>query len=187
MIRIVNDGTPAVEGVRVGGASYLLYDCPFCFDIHCALAPGVESTPCDPVALAVAGRAGSAADVIVKVGRSVTRDEADSWARLVEARLRQRVATWMRYRSLALRTNVSTPTRVRVITAQIRAHVMERDDFTCRRCGATSTVELVVDHVIPVSIGGDDSEDNLQCLCRTCNAGKGARFPHPRDLGRAVG
>lgn len=33
--------------------------------------------------------------------------------------------------------------------------------------------ELSIDHVVPLSCGGSDSSDNLQPLCRVCNATKG--------------
>lgn len=40
----------------------------------------------------------------------------------------------------------------------------------CLKCGATTRLEA--DHVIPISIGGDNSIDNIQPLCRYCNAQK---------------
>jgi len=42
----------------------------------------------------------------------------------------------------------------------------------CLRCGSTG-VELVRDHIIPLYQGGSDSVQNLQPLCRSCNAAKG--------------
>jgi hypothetical protein len=33
-----------------------------------------------------------------------------------------------------------------------------------------------VDHVIPRRLGGDDSMDNLQALCKRCNLAKGGGF-----------
>lgn len=40
----------------------------------------------------------------------------------------------------------------------------------CLRCGSTENIER--DHVIPVDEGGTRSGDNLQPLCRACNASK---------------
>lgn len=42
----------------------------------------------------------------------------------------------------------------------------------CVRCGAEG-VELVKDHIKPIYQGGSDSIDNIQPLCRRCNASKG--------------
>jgi hypothetical protein len=56
--------------------------------------------------------------------------------------------------------------------------VFSRDGFSCRYCGAQAGqegVELVVDHVISVVEGGDNSFDNLLTACQKCNGGKGAR------------
>lgn len=51
-----------------------------------------------------------------------------------------------------------------------RTQVFERDGYRCQECGSTD--DLVVDHIIPVSQGGDTCMDNLQTLCRKCNASK---------------
>lgn len=50
----------------------------------------------------------------------------------------------------------------------------ERDGFKCAICNTTK--ELEIDHIIPFSKGGNDDLSNLQLLCRTCNAQKGAKF-----------
>lgn len=55
--------------------------------------------------------------------------------------------------------------------ARKRAIVFERDEHTCRHCGASE--HLTVDHVYPKSLGGSDELDNLQTLCRSCNSRKG--------------
>lgn len=70
------------------------------------------------------------------------------------------------------------------VTITVRARIMERDGFTCRRCGhgVPDGVKLVVDHIVPVSRGGTSVDSNLQTLCRECNAGKAARDPHPQDF-----
>lgn len=49
-----------------------------------------------------------------------------------------------------------------------------RDGFECANCGSSSS-DLQIDHIIPVSSGGGNSLDNLQILCQSCNASKGAK------------
>lgn len=41
----------------------------------------------------------------------------------------------------------------------------------CASCGAMS--DLVIDHIVPVCLGGSGEPENLQCLCATCNRAKG--------------
>lgn len=64
------------------------------------------------------------------------------------------------------------------VTPALRYDVMQRDGFKCRLCGrsAQSGIELEVDHIIPVSKGGNSAFDNLQTLCRDCNRGKGVKM-----------
>lgn len=66
------------------------------------------------------------------------------------------------------------------ISERLRYAVLQRDNSTCQRCGAnihnTPNVKLVVDHKIPVDIGGETNIDNLWTLCSNCNGGKQAFF-----------
>lgn len=51
-----------------------------------------------------------------------------------------------------------------------------RYNYTCLCCGkAEPTVKLELDHIVPVTSRGKHTEDNIQPLCRFCNASKGAR------------
>jgi len=50
-----------------------------------------------------------------------------------------------------------------------------RDGFRCMTC-LSSEPDLQIDHVVPVSKGGKNDLDNLQLLCRTCNAKKSDKF-----------
>jgi len=59
------------------------------------------------------------------------------------------------------------------ISPTLRASVYERDGRACLFCGATESLSL--DHIHPYSLGGPDTFDNLQTLCRSCNSRKGAR------------
>src|SRR4051812_15410387 len=64
-------------------------------------------------------------------------------------------------------------TRRRSTGKRLRFEVFKRDYFTCRYCGAQPPdVVLVVDHVIPVALGGPSTLDNLITACEPCNQGK---------------
>jgi hypothetical protein len=43
----------------------------------------------------------------------------------------------------------------------------------CILCGARSDVELHVDHIVPVNVGGRHHLSNMQLLCVDCNTAKG--------------
>ena len=68
------------------------------------------------------------------------------------------------------------PRKGRDPSLRLRWHVLQRDHFTCRACGAspaiTPSVELHVDHIVPWSKGGETVLENLQTLCSVCNLGK---------------
>lgn len=64
----------------------------------------------------------------------------------------------------------------RDVPLKLRLKILTRDNFKCCLCGrspATHTVTLHVDHIIPHSLGGKTSEENLRTLCEECNLGKG--------------
>jgi 5-methylcytosine-specific restriction endonuclease McrA len=44
---------------------------------------------------------------------------------------------------------------------------------SCLSCGKTeSEITLTMDHVIPLSVGGNNSKENIQPLCGSCNSKK---------------
>jgi len=62
----------------------------------------------------------------------------------------------------------------KTLSKKRRYQILERDKFTCRTCGRSAPeVALHVDHIIPVSKGGNNTLENLQTLCVDCNLGKG--------------
>lgn len=58
--------------------------------------------------------------------------------------------------------------------------VLTAANHTCLCCNkhasATKAGCLTIDHVRPVSIGGSNRIENIQPLCRSCNAKKGRRY-----------
>jgi 5-methylcytosine-specific restriction endonuclease McrA len=73
-----------------------------------------------------------------------------------------------------------------------RAYGYEGPDFTgeewlalvlesggaCLRCGE---LDPTVDHVIPLSLGGPNTIENVQVLCAVCNSDKGDRIEDYRE------
>ena len=63
-----------------------------------------------------------------------------------------------------------------------------RDNFTCqnKQCNVV-THQLQVDHKVPVAYGGEERDDNCQCLCIPCHKVKsaleaqGLLLPNPSD------
>jgi len=54
---------------------------------------------------------------------------------------------------------------------QIRERILLRDGYECKRCGRVS-VDLVVDHIVPLGDGGRESDGNRQLLCGACHRQK---------------
>lgn len=52
----------------------------------------------------------------------------------------------------------------------IRRRIYARDGKVCKSCGATHG--LSIDHIVPISNGGNSTDDNLQVLCMGCNFAK---------------
>jgi 5-methylcytosine-specific restriction endonuclease McrA len=69
-------------------------------------------------------------------------------------------------------------TRKRIpIPGDVKLLVWTRDGGACVYCGSKS--DLHFDHVIPVSKGGGNSDQNLQILCQLCNLKKSDKIAGP--------
>ncbi|NKT91768.1 hypothetical protein GS854_01625 [Rhodococcus hoagii] len=61
------------------------------------------------------------------------------------------------------------------VSKRLRYEILRRDNHACRYCGAAAPdVKVVVDHVVPVALGGSDEPSNLVTACWDCNSGKSA-------------
>lgn len=64
------------------------------------------------------------------------------------------------------------------VSRRLRFEVLRRDNHTCRYCGASAPdVQLHIDHVMPMSLGGRDEPENLITSCEDCNRGKSSVAP----------
>lgn len=81
-----------------------------------------------------------------------------------------------------LETLERRPVIARNISPQLRNEILERNGYTCQRCGngpgdidpfnPGRKIRLHIDHILPISQGGKDVKDNLRVLCSACNQGK---------------
>lgn len=67
-----------------------------------------------------------------------------------------------------------------LMTSNLREKIKSRDNYTCQSCGVSTHEEkhllLEIDHIIPLSKGGETTEENLQTLCWKCNRTKGSKI-----------
>lgn len=61
------------------------------------------------------------------------------------------------------------------ISRVLAKQVFERNAYRCVKC--ESYIDLCCDHIIPESRGGLTALENLQTMCRSCNAKKGVMLP----------
>src|SRR5215470_20174323 len=62
----------------------------------------------------------------------------------------------------------------RRVPDNMRSIVLVRDGGRCRKC--RRSINLEMDHIVPVSKGGKTEEANLQTLCRRCNRAKSKKL-----------
>lgn len=59
------------------------------------------------------------------------------------------------------------------------ARLVQMQEYECVACGVEGEIDAAdwhVDHIIPRSKGGADTEENCQALCSSCNGRKGAKL-----------
>lgn len=105
----------------------------------------------------------SAAD-IVELAEALEADAPRSPAAIRQARYRQRGGG--------------------KIPEDMREAVFARDGYACLECGSGDYIQC--DHIHPVSKGGETNLNNLQTLCRVCNARKKDRIRKRKSSGSST-
>jgi hypothetical protein len=71
---------------------------------------------------------------------------------------------------------IKTKRTPRGINLRLRWIILQRDNFSCRKCGRSpakdASIILHIDHIIPWSKDGETVIENLETLCEQCNLGK---------------
>jgi len=64
-----------------------------------------------------------------------------------------------------------------------RRNLYRRDELTCQYCGADLQQErLTIDHVVPISRGGESNWENCVLACRRCNGRKANNTPREANM-----
>lgn len=74
-----------------------------------------------------------------------------------------------------IRLTIASRERIWKIPPVNRREVLKRDNHSCQYCG--SNKRLTLDHVIPVSKGGEHKWNNVVTACEPCNQHKRDRTP----------
>lgn len=63
----------------------------------------------------------------------------------------------------------------RQLSAPMRRNIYKRDGLVCSYCG-TDQAPFHIDHIVPVSRGGESNPENLTVACVPCNRSKGVKL-----------
>lgn len=69
-------------------------------------------------------------------------------------------------------------TKRKNFTQEKRKMIYDRAGGRCQLCGRKILYkDMTIDHIIPLAMNGNNSDDNLQCACKSCNRQKAAYLP----------
>lgn len=119
--------------------------------------------------------------------RKRARDE--SWRENNPERMRAVRKAWKERNRHRLRVHRATRrARTRAggkLSANIIPRLLTQQGGCCAAC-AQALVAYHLDHVIPLARGGLNTDENVQLLCPSCNADKGALMPEEFALKKAA-
>lgn len=80
--------------------------------------------------------------------------------------------------NICYRRNPSKKKNRKSYSQDTRQLIYERANGRCELCGRKILfVDMTLDHVKPLSMGGEDNVNNLSCTCEPCNFFKGNILP----------
>lgn len=113
------------------------------------------------------------------IAKHKATDKAKQTTRAWIERNRERINLKNRARNVMRRGMRKSVTKKRIL------ELLSLQRGRCAVCKCDCRDNYHVDHIYPISKGGDSSAENLQILCATCNISKGAK--EPTDFMRSRG
>ena len=116
--------------------------------------------------------------------KAQNRERASAYQRRLAAHRRQQsLASHVRYPHAVTEKVIGCDELPRFGTHQQRLYVLKRDNYQCRYCGVTVTMENAnLDHVVPFKYDGPTLVRNLVACCQPCNNAKGNQTWRPRPF-----
>lgn len=116
--------------------------------------------------------------------KACARERARVWGKEHTGHVVRRVTRWRKEHPLEYRKQAVAHTRRtrarkdgaegRGVTVSDWRLLLEKYGSECLACGEKRGLEM--DHIVPISRGGAHDPQNIQPLCRPCNASKNARY-----------
>jgi len=111
-------------------------------------------------------------------------EKAREYCRIWKKRNKKRVLELAEMRRTSGKVRVDTQNcrarkigKIGRINISLWERLSEKYNGKCPICKKHIGRELLtIDHIIPISRGGQNTEDNIQLLCRSCNTKKGVRL-----------
>lgn len=113
-----------------------------------------------------------------------------AWKRENKDKIRQRERQWrIENPELARRRDQNRRMSRNANGGKLSKNIVERlmalQNGKCVCCGVKLNGSYELDHIMPIALGGSNSDDNVQLLRVSCNRKKGAK--HPLDWAREQG
>lgn len=91
----------------------------------------------------------------------------------------ERIAKWKKANPEKSRVYSQNRRNITVgrLSPDLAIHLFVEQDGVCLGCREDLGNDFHMDHIIPLSLGGLNADENIQLLCPTCNMSKGSKHP----------
>ena len=110
------------------------------------------------------------------------RARSRAWQQDNKERAYERVKNWKqnnpdRLKKIKLRSAHKRRSAFGTLSRDITDRLFEQQKGLCACCGTSLRGGFHLDHILPLALGGTNTDDNVQLLTPTCNLKKGAKHP----------
>lgn len=117
-----------------------------------------------------------------KKSKDRIKEKARIWHENNPEKTKEAAARWRKRnpekrKAIALRTAHKRRAAPGVLSKDIVEILMEKQASLCACCGASLAGGFHLDHIMPIALGGTNTDDNVQLLTPRCNLRKGMKHP----------